>query len=224
MIFSIPIGYDAEDYQIPKTINQISYETAYRLIDNILSNKMSYLDQARRLQLTKTVLEESLACGFDPIFILAISDVESKMNHEAVSLTGARGLYQIVPNTWNFEIKRRGLGRLEKFNASHNAKVGIGHLCYLSKTFKRPDNLLLAYNQGSQRASDIITESAIPSDEASTYSYRVWRSYKILLNSNYIYADIDRMRKLYKSPESTIYALLSGYNGDGHGPRIYKKR
>jgi transglycosylase-like protein with SLT domain len=189
---------------------QVSRATAVKAVDQVVSSRMSYLDRDRRQQLVATIVDESLACGFDPLFILALGDVESKMDHEAVSPTGARGLYQVMPSTWAGEVKRRGLGRLEKFNVVHNAKVGIGYLCHLSTTFKRPDSVLLAYNQGPGGATAILSKRLAPSEEAATYAAKVWQSYKGILGEFGLPNDAKSMRQLYKAPERTVYASAVG--------------
>ncbi len=195
---------------VEKSPEQVSRETAVKAVDKVISDRMSYLDRDRRVLLAHTIVDESLACGLDPLFTLALGDVESRMDHEAVSPTGARGLYQLMPRTWDWEVQRRGLGRLEKFNVVHNAKVGIGYLCYLSTMFKRPDSLLLAYNQGPGGASDILAKRAEPSEEAATYAAKVWRSYQTLLAAFALPNDGKTMRQLYKSPERTVYATIIG--------------
>ena len=195
---------------VEKSAAQVSRENAVEAVNKVVSERMSYLDRDRRVLLVNTVVDESLACGLDPLFTLAVGVVESNMDHEAVSPTGARGLYQLMPRTWDYEVRRRSLGRLEKFNVVHNAKVGIGYLCYLSTTFKRPDSLLLAYNQGPGGASDILAKRAEPSEEAASYAAKVWKSYHTLLAGFALPNDAKTMRQLYKAPERTIYATVIG--------------
>lgn len=204
--------------RLEPTVAQRSHENAVAAVDRVIGSRMAYLDAGRRSRLVRTIVDESLACGFDPLFILAVGDVESRLDHEAVSPTGARGLYQVMPRTWDAEVKRRGLGHMEKFNVVHNAKVGIGYLCYLGQTFKRPDSLLLAYNQGPGGASAIIARRAEPSAEAASYAAKVWKSYRAFLSSFWLPDSAKAMRTLYKSPELTVYTPLLGYSSDGHGP------
>lgn len=201
-----------------KTIDQLSRENAHASVDSILGERMVYLDHARREALGRVIVDESLSCGLDPLFVLAVSDVESRLDHEAVSPTGARGLFQVIPSTWTHEVKRRGLGRLEKFNVVHNAKVGIGYLCALSRQFKRPDALLLAYNQGPGGAARILFGRMEPTREASTYASKVWKSYRGFLARNNLPSDPKSMRQLYARPEATIFTPLPGYSSDVHGP------
>ncbi len=217
VVFLLPIARMSTASDAPKTIAQLSRENAVAAVDRVIGTRMAYLDGARRQQLGVTIVDESLSCGLDPLFTMAVGDVESRLDHEAVSPTGARGLYQVLPSTWDREVKRRGLGRLEKFNVVHNAKVGIGYLCLLSKTFKRPDSLLLAYNQGPGGASAILAKNATPTDEASMYAAKVWKSYRTILAGFWLPNDPKSMRQFYRAPESTVYNPLAGYSSDVRG-------
>jgi hypothetical protein len=203
----------------------MSGANALSTINGIIRDRMPNLDQERRDRLAETVFEESMSCGLDPLFALAVAEVESRWDHEAVSSTGARGLYQVIPSTWKMEVKRRQLGILEKFNLSHNARIGIGYLCYLSSTFKRPESLLLAYNQGPGGATAIIQGRAEPSSEAQRYAPAVLKSYKKLLASLGLPNDMAHIRQLFRHPESTIYTPLTCEGSPVDRPvKISKKR
>ncbi len=218
-LFVYPIRrMDSSVHVHPKSFAQLSQESAVKAVDRVLVQRMDYLDPPRREELARTIVNEALSCDLDPLFALAVGDAESRMDHEAVSPTGARGMYQVIPSTWKKEVARRGLGRLEKFNVADNAKVGIGYLCYLSKQFKRPDSLLLAYNQGPGAASAILTNKQEPSEEAASYGAKVWKSYHSILAIFGLLSDAKHMRQYYKSPDSTVYTPVIGYNSDVHGP------
>jgi soluble lytic murein transglycosylase-like protein len=162
------------------TAATLAYRSAHRTVSTVLADRMDYLDEARRVALATTIVVESAQAGFDPLFILAVIDVESRFDMEAVSPTGARGLMQVVPSTWNEEVERSGLGRLEKFNPAHNVKVGVRYLRFLSEQFKHPRSLLLAYNQGPGAAWDILKRRADPTPEARSYADKVLTSYRRL--------------------------------------------
>src|SRR5262244_2025424 len=53
--------------------------------------------------------QESWRAGYDPLMILAIIEVESSFEDEAVSPKGARGLMQIQPTTLKFLTKKEGI-------------------------------------------------------------------------------------------------------------------
>lgn len=202
-------------------------KNAVAVVESILTADASSIAPDRRNLLARVIVGEALACGLDPLFALAVGAVESSFDHEAVSKTGARGLYQVVTSTWNREIKRRGLGRMEKFDPVANAKIGVGYLCFLHKTFKRPDNLLLAYNQGPGTASDIISGRELPSDEASVYGPHVWRAYKALLiraNAAGRTVKLAELRALCRSPERTVYRSAVEANSKAGGKVMTKPK
>jgi soluble lytic murein transglycosylase-like protein len=86
--------------------------------------------------------------------VLAIIQVESSFEDDAVSPKGARGLMQIRPTTLNFLAKREGI-RLtpEEMEADPALRVrlGIRYLRILQDKFHDLDRALMAYNAGPLR-------------------------------------------------------------------------
>jgi hypothetical protein len=201
-------------YVMTRPVEEVKRETAVAVVQKVLDVKMPHLSESKREALAKTVVSESLACNLDPLFSLAVSEAESGFDHEAVSVAvnkegkpyaNAKGMYQLIDATWKLEVKRRDLGPVEKFNVVDNAKVGIGYLCYLATSFKRPDSLLLAYNQGPGTATAILKGEATGDDQVPRYAPSVWASYKGLLASQGLPHDPKSMRVSYRKPEATIY-------------------
>lgn len=176
----LPVGTDPLAHAAPFSPAQLAIQSAHEAVDLVLTRRMS-LDEPRRRDLAYTIVTESRLAGLDPLFVLAIIQTESRFDHEAVSPSGAKGLMQLIPRTFKAEVELSHLGRLEKFNPAHNVLVGIRYLARLARTFKRPDALLLAYNQGPGGAGAILGNRTEPSPEAATYAQKVWRSYRELL-------------------------------------------
>jgi hypothetical protein len=177
-------------------------EIGIQTVDALFAPRMPTLDEKRRLDLATMVVKESVAAKLDPLFVLAVIDAESRFDHEAVSLTGARGLMQVLPGTWKDVVNANDLGHREKFNPAHNAQVGIRYLAFLSKQFRRPDSLLLAYNQGPGGAGWILNGLVEPTEEALAYGPKVMASYSRFLKSAGL--DARQARKLWRSPELTV--------------------
>ena len=59
--------------------------------------------------MSRAIAEEARRAGYDPLLILAIIDVESDFDLEAVSSRGARGLMQIQPVTLHWFAQKQGL-------------------------------------------------------------------------------------------------------------------
>lgn len=206
LIAALPANRSGDSAAEP---NDMAARNATAVVESILTTSAGSIAAGRRELLARVIVAESAACGLDPLFALAVGAAESSFDHEAVSKTGARGLYQVIPSTWNREIRRRGLGRMEKFDPVANAKVGIGYLCFLHRTFKRPDNLLLAYNQGPGATRDIIAGRVQPTSEAHAYGPAVWRMYRRLLVQAGVSGRVSmtpaKLRALCQRPELTVY-------------------
>jgi hypothetical protein len=182
--------------EIPQPSPQeTAMENAVKSVDDILTLEMD-IDPIRRMKLAETIVIESQTHGFDPLFVLAMIKVESGFNHEAVSPTGAKGLMQVIPGTWNLVVKKYRLGRMDKFDPIHNAMVGIRYLHFLGTSFKRLDTLVLAYNQGPGMASDILKK------EAAMYGPRIMKVYAKFLKMSGL--NPKDARKLFRSPEATL--------------------
>ena len=190
----------------PPNPRTVAIERAVHAVDMYLAPRMPLMDDGRRIQLARTIVHESVDKQFDPLFVLAVIEVESNYDHEAVSPTGAKGLMQVIPSTWNLVTERYGLGRLEKFNPVNSVRVGICYLHLLvTSGFKRPDTMLLAYNQGPGTANDIIKGNAEPNEEAQAYGPRIIAVYKRLLREHGINAK--DVRKLYRNPFGSLVSL-----------------
>src|SRR4051812_48282744 len=69
------------------------------LIDAVLAKRAPELGLTLRRQLGLAIAQESQKAGFDPLLILAIINVESEFDADALSNKGAQGLMQIKPST-----------------------------------------------------------------------------------------------------------------------------
>jgi hypothetical protein len=207
--------------RVIKSEQQLKLETAQKAVRLVLDARMPALNPEKRAQLAQVVVDESLACGIDPLFTLAVGDVESKFDHEAISVVigkngqpraNAKGLFQLIDQTWGHETRRRHLVGAEKFDPTDNARVGIGYLCSLKDGpnghFKRPDSLVLAYNQGPGMATSILKGESEGDYQAPVYAPAVWSAYKKMLKRFSLPNDGQAMRLYYARPDLTIYATV----------------
>lgn len=130
-------------------------------------------------KISEVIVEESEVFGFDPLFILAVIEVESNFEIEAVSKSGARGLMQIIPSTFKEVSDSKRM-----FDPAENVRAGIRYLGKLSKTFSKPEKLLLAYNAGPGEAGAIIRGESSHSSESAVYADKVMSKYSLLLEKN----------------------------------------
>jgi soluble lytic murein transglycosylase-like protein len=126
----------------------------FETIDRVLTRRAPELGITMRRQLGVAISEESKRAGYDPLLVLAIIDVESDFDEEAISSKGARGLMQIKPTTLHFLAKKEGLRLSREEVASDPAlcvRLGIRYLRELHDKFGDLELALMAYNAGPTR-------------------------------------------------------------------------
>ena len=138
------------------------------------------LDPPEVKKVAETIVDECRLTGVDHLFALAIIEAESNFDVEAVSPTGARGLMQLMPGTF-----REVSDAKRMFDPSENVRAGIRYIAKLySQGFKRPDTVLLAYNQGPGGAIAVAKEEMEMPEEAVNYIPRVMKKYRELLKKD----------------------------------------
>jgi soluble lytic murein transglycosylase-like protein len=81
--------------------------------------------------------------GIDPLLVMAVIQVESGFNPEALSTKNAQGLMQLIPET------AQRFGVKDIWNPQQNIKGGIAYLHWLLRHFEgKVDWVLAAYNAG----------------------------------------------------------------------------
>jgi len=133
-------------------------------IDAVLARRAPELGLTLRRQLGAAIAEEARRAGFDPLLVLAIIDVESDFDEEAVSARGARGLMQIKPSTLHFLAQRQGLKLTPDEVAADPAlcvRLGIRYLRQLHQSFGDLDMALIAYNAGPARLRKAMKDGEV---------------------------------------------------------------
>lgn len=114
-----------------------------------LDHRMTKAQPGEAQRTAEALVDECLRANIDPLFVLAIIEVESKFDIEAVSPTGARGLMQLLPATFHAMTRAKRM-----FDPVENVRAGVRYLGRLRRAgFKRPESMLLAYNQGPAAAA-----------------------------------------------------------------------
>lgn len=98
--------------------------------------------KADRASIARHVEQYSKLHRIDPHLVMAVIEVESGFNNQAVSRAGAQGLMQIMPGT------QRDLGLTAPFDARDNIEAGIRYLKMLMDRFPDLSLALAAYNAG----------------------------------------------------------------------------
>lgn len=125
------------------------------VIASVLAKRAPDLGVTLRSQLSHAIADESRRAGLDPLLILAVIDVESDFEDQAVSNKNARGLMQIQPTTLHFLAKKEGL-RLTMAEVERDpivrVRLGIRYIKRLRDRFRGDlDLALMAYNAGPSR-------------------------------------------------------------------------
>jgi soluble lytic murein transglycosylase-like protein len=135
------------------------------LIDAVLAKRAPDLGLTLRHQLGQAIAEEARNTGYDPLLILALIDVESDFEEEAISMKGARGLMQIRPSTLHFLAGKQGLRLSREEVAADPAlcvRLGIRYLRNLQDRFGGDLELaLMAYNAGPTRIRKAIKDGEL---------------------------------------------------------------
>jgi len=150
------------------------------LIDSVLAKRAPELGLVLRSQVSRAIAEEARRAGYDPLLILAIIDVESDFDPEAVSSRGARGLMQIQPVTLHWFAEKQGLKLTREEMSADPAlcvRLGIRYLRTLQDRFGGDLSMaLMAYNAGPDRIRQAIREHGL--DPFRFYPRRVKRDFE----------------------------------------------
>ncbi|MBU8899412.1 lytic transglycosylase domain-containing protein [Corallococcus sp. H22C18031201] len=145
---------------VPEAVVAESVSPEGALIDVVLAKRAPDLGLTLRRRLGQAIDEESRRTGYDPLLVLALIDVESDFEEEALSEKGARGLMQIKPSTLHFLAEKEGLRLSREEVMSDPAlclRLGIRYLRTLQDRFGGDlDLALMAYNAGPTRIRDAM--------------------------------------------------------------------
>lgn len=106
----------------------------------------------------------------DTNLVMAVIDVESGFNSEAVSSAGAQGLMQIMPETG------KDLALDDPFDPRANIDAGIRYLRQLMNTFPDRRHAVAAYNAGPNAVKKY--GGIPPYEETQQYVQKVWARLK----------------------------------------------
>jgi hypothetical protein len=109
------------------------------------------------------VAEAARRFGIPAAWIHAVMKLESRVQRDAVSLKGAIGLMQIMPDTWT-ELRTRYALSGDPFDPRDNIHAGAAYLRELHDRYGSP-GFLAAYNAGPRRYEDYLDgRRSLPSE------------------------------------------------------------
>ena len=114
------------------------------------------LSEGQRWRIADAVHQESARHGYDPLFVMALVEVESTCSPTANSPRGAVGLTQIKPSTAREVAEDLGVpwgGRSSLVQPKLNVRLGLSYLSSLEEKFGDPYVAMAAYNLGPRKAA-----------------------------------------------------------------------
>jgi len=156
-------------------------------IYSIVRSHRPDITEAEAWEISEVILEESSGYGLDPMLVLAVIDVESKFQYEAVSPAGARGIMQILPYVAKSLVQKIGLHQLSHSKSFRpeflddpvlNIKLGVYYLHDLKKSFRNLTHALTAYNMGPTETKNRLENDLDIPEEYSTLVLAAYRQYK----------------------------------------------
>ncbi len=131
-------------------------------VDRELVARIPQLDAFERRLLARTIVEEAEGARIDPLLVLALIEVESSFDLDALSDRGAMGLMQLREPTLRRELERAGLEPDFPNDPIANVQAGVRYLRRLLDAFGREEVALMAYNAGPNRILGYLREGEIP--------------------------------------------------------------
>ena len=156
-------------------------------IYSIVRSHRPDITEAEAWEISEVILEESSGYGLDPMLVLAVIDVESKFQYEAVSPAGARGIMQILPYVAKSLVQKIGLHQLSHSKSFRpeflddpvlNIKLGVYYLHDLKKSFRNLTHALTAYNMGPTETKNRLENDIEIPEEYSTLVLAAYQQYK----------------------------------------------
>jgi len=126
-------------------------------------------------QVARVVFEEAGVAGLDPVLVLAIIQVESAWDVEAVSGSDAHGLMQLKLPTLADEFAAGGLASANAHDPLVNVRAGIRYYARMLERFHDPELAMVAYNAGPNRLAGYLRAEAGVPDRFWDYPRRVRR-------------------------------------------------
>ena len=133
------------------------------MLARALSQCGGELSEHQRWHIAGAIHQESQRHGYDPLFILAMVEVESACSPKARSHDGAVGLIQVKPSVARAVAEEAGLrwrGARTLLQPAFNLHIGVRYLAQLERRYGDPRIAVAAYNLGPKRVGRISRAQA----------------------------------------------------------------
>jgi peptidoglycan lytic transglycosylase len=203
---------DAELQQLKARLQQLDDAPAYEEAESlgvVSLVKKSRLPDRQQRRLAVAIIREAQANGLDPLLVLAVIHCESGYDPFAVSPVGAMGLMQLMPDTGDWLLSRRGLElrrRNNLFDVELNVEIGAAYLAELIREFGSIERALVAYNAGPGAAERILARAPQRKKFMQGYPAKVMGEYR-KLKAQY---EEDRQRRLMAQALAPVPTPING--------------
>lgn len=141
-------------------------------------------------QVTQMILTEAEKHDFDPVFVLAVIQTESRFNPLALGSVGEIGLMQLRPQTAEWIAKKEKIkwqGPKTLKDPVQNVRLGIAYLSFLRDLFEnKAYQYLSAYNVGPGKLRRLVGKDSLP----KVYSTKVMKFYEEFYLKISIYSQV----------------------------------
>lgn len=159
-------------------------------LDFYINSANSDLNSA---EMTNALIVVSTKNHYDPVFLLAVIQTESRFNPKAVGSSGEIGLMQIKPDTAQWICQKSGFvwkGASALKDPAYNVQVGALYFKYLKKSLNsKAAYYINAYNMGINNLQRLPASSKI----SHPYYSRVMQNYMD------IYQELQKIKDSHKT-------------------------
>ena len=145
-------------HQMQSNLPVFSRNRALKIVEGMWKGK----ETAQIKETVLAVFDEAHRFGFDPFFLLAVIQRESRFNPNAVGQHGEIGLMQIKPDTAQWIAERYGFpweGPSSLYKPADNVRLATAYFDFLRRSFHSNGlRYLSAYNLGPKRTREVLRD------------------------------------------------------------------
>lgn len=157
----------------------------------------------------RRVTEAAERAGVDPELAWAVMRRESAFYPDAISRSGAQGLMQVMPATWDWIAELQDEPPADAFDPSDNIRYGVHYLGWLSDYFDGDLELVVpSYNRGQGYIRRLFEGDEVAGDmdellraidalETREYLQAVWVAYRT-------YQELERLEAELQDPAAPV--------------------
>ncbi len=165
-------------------------------VQGMVSQLLPDAHQKKAKTVATAIIRESEKYGFDPIFVVAVIQNESRFNPEMRGMHGEIGLMQIKPSTADWLAGHKILNRTNRLkfknsatesllNPVENIRVGLAFMAHLRDSFEGESRLYIsAYNMGAKKVRDLVRQGKNPREYVQAVMKRYIAMYSAFLHES----------------------------------------